>query len=107
MTCDLTVLSTPDLVKILHGIQSREKRTQHHMPLRVDEKIHCRLLKLVYIITYAKYNTPLFLNRTPQRYEVWHPYRYCVTCRHRFFPLSIYFWYGKLSSVRLFPLSQN
>ena len=48
MMSDLTVSATPNLVKILHGIQSLQQRTEHHVPLLVDENIHYRLLKSVY-----------------------------------------------------------
>ena len=51
----LTVSATPDLVTILHGIQLLQQRTEHHLPLVVDENIHYRLLKLVESISYAKF----------------------------------------------------
>ena len=76
---DLKVSSTPDLVEILHEVQKLEARIAHHLPLLVDENIHCRILKLAYSVTYAESNVPLYLNRTPILYGVWHPYKYAVT----------------------------
>ena len=39
-----TVLATPYLVKILHGIPSIRQRTEHHMPLLVDGNIRYTVL---------------------------------------------------------------
>ena len=95
---DLTVSATPDLVSIIHGLQEVQQHTQHRLPLLVDENIHYRVLKLVYSISYARYNVPLFITRTPVVYGTWHPYKYCVTlCYRRFFPLFTYFSYGSLN----------
>ena len=35
------------------------------MRLLLDENIHHRVLKLVYNVKYARFNVPMFLNRTP------------------------------------------
>ena len=95
---DLTVSATTDLVSIIHGLQEVQQHTQHRLPLLVDENIHYRVLKLVYSISYARYNVPLFITRTPVVYGTWHPYKYCVTlCYRRFFPLFTYFSYGSLN----------
>ena len=95
---DLTVSATPDLVSIIHGLQEVQQHTQHRLPLLVDENIHYRVLKLVYSISYARYNVPLFITRTPVVYGTWHPYKYCVTlCYSRFFPLFTFFSYGSLN----------
>ena len=40
------------------------------MPLLVDQNIHYRLLKLVYSLSYAKFNVPMFLNRIQVLYGV-------------------------------------
>ena len=77
MMSDLTVSATPDLGKILHGIQSLQQRTEHHLPLLVDENIHRCLLKLIYSMSYVEFNVPMFLNRTPVLFGVWHLYKYC------------------------------
>ena len=68
---NLIVSATPDLVSIIHGLQEVHQHTQHRLPLLVDENIHYFVLKLVYSISYARYNVPLFITRTPVVY-VWH-----------------------------------
>ena len=59
---DLTVSASPDLVSIIHGLQEVQQHTQRRLPLLVDENIHYRVLKLVYSISYARYNVPLSLH---------------------------------------------
>ena len=84
-----------------------QRHTLHRLPLLVDENIHYPVLKLVYSISYAWYNVPLLIARTPVVYGTWHPYKYCVTlCYSRSFPLFTYFSYGSLnlgSAVPNFP----
>ena len=41
------------------------------MPLLVDEHMHYRFLKVVYSPSYAKFNVPMFLNKTLVAFGVW------------------------------------
>ena len=61
---DLTMSATPDLVSITHGLQEMRRNTQHRLHILVDKDIHHRVLKLMYGISYAQYNLPLFLTCT-------------------------------------------
>ena len=92
MMSDLILSATPDHMKILHNVQSIQQRTQHHMPLPVDDNIHYRLLKLVYSLDYAN---SMYRCSSPKKtvfYGVWHPYKYCVTlCWRRFYAVFKYF----------------
>ena len=60
----LALLATLDLVPIIHGLQEVRQHTQQSLLLLVDDNIHDRFLRLMYRVSYAQYNLPLFLTRT-------------------------------------------
>ena len=76
---ELQVGTQVDLLKLLSTIREVQLRTQHVLPLLVDEKIHYSLMKFVYYASCKEYYWRSVFSRVPVLHGVWLPYKYCCT----------------------------
>ena len=60
------------------------------MPLCVDVKIHGAVLKMLYSLSYERWDMHRFLGAMPLMYGIWHPYKHCLTLIYqRFYGLLV------------------
>ena len=85
MLSDLETGRQTDMVQLMSLLMQFQHRTQHVLPVLVDMNIHYRAMKMVYSVTYAKYDIKKWLVKTPIVYGIWHPYKYACTLMYRRF----------------------
>ena len=60
------------------------------LPLLVDENVHYRVCRLLYIPAFQKWNVQDWLCGVPLLYGVWHAYKMTLTVVYRaFYPLLV------------------
>ena len=85
MLCQLRCGTKLDHLKFLNTIRHVQQATRHDLPLCVDMKIHCELLKYLYGQSYTSWNLQFHWSSLPLIHGAWHPYKHMIAMLYRNF----------------------
>ena len=67
------------MLALVIAVSEIQDHTSPVLPILVDEKIYCSIMKMLHSSSYHEYNVGHMLCQTPGVSDIWNRYKYIVT----------------------------